>query len=612
MLAPILPTPLYQSLSHTNTSLPHLGPNLAHLPSHASHSHDAPFHATPLQRRFTTHVSIPDEVYDRIAPRRKLIIVCLLSFCSFLSPISSTTVLAAVPEVAETYATTGAIVNLTNALYMLFMGISPCFWGPLGQVYGRRLICIWTSLLFTLCSLGTALSPTLASFFVFRILTAFQGTSFLIVGASCIGDIYRPTERATAMGWFLSGTLIGPAFGPFLGGIIVTFTSWRVIFWVQTALAGIATVGAYFLLPETIHYLKSEELKGLPVREKGKVLWEMCNPWRVIKLFRYPNLLVASVASSSLVWNMYSLLTPIRYVLNPRFQLTSPIQSGLFYLAPGFGYIVGTFFGGRWADRVVKKWIVKRDGQRIAEDRLRSCIPFLGVVIPACMLLYGWSVDKEVGGVPLPVIAMFIQGVAQLFCFPSLNTYCLDVMQLASAEVIAGNYMVRYLFAALGTAVVLPATEVIGVGWFSTISAVFLAVAAGMLLATVKWGKAWRDGIDAKRRAAREARRAEEGVDLDAGEEDEHEREREHELENKLENKQEHGLEHDDDEGDSGEEKKDDVKEKAASVTRRPSMSKRHCFFDRFRHKRASDATVTNEPARTKPADQVKGSDNAV
>lgn len=43
-------------------------------------------------------------------------------------------------------------------------------------------------------SIGTALAPNLPSFFVFRILTAFQGTAFLIVGASCIGDIYRPVS----------------------------------------------------------------------------------------------------------------------------------------------------------------------------------------------------------------------------------------------------------------------------------------------------------------------------------------------------------------------------------------------------------------------------------
>jgi len=115
---------------------------------------------------------------------------------------------------------------------------------------------------------------------------------------------------------------------------------------------------------------------------------------------------------------MYSLLSPIRYVINPRFNLTTPIQSGLFYIAPGCGYFFGTFFGGRWADRTVKRWIKKRNGERVPEDRLRSCLPFLGGVIPGCILIYGWSIEKEVGGVPLPVIVMFLQGMAQLFCFP--------------------------------------------------------------------------------------------------------------------------------------------------------------------------------------------------
>jgi len=96
---------------------------------------------------------------------------------------------------------------------------------------------------------------------------------------------------------------------------------------------------------------------------------------------------------------------------------------------------LGTFFGGRWADYVVKKWIRKR-GERVPEDRLRSALFAMGVVIPASILIYGWSIEKKKGGIPLPVIVMFIQGVAQLFCFPSLNTYCLDVMQKKSGEVV--------------------------------------------------------------------------------------------------------------------------------------------------------------------------------
>lgn len=319
-------------------------PSLEHFRSHLSHVHDAPI------QQYSSYVEVPDEVYDRLKPSRKLVIVALLSFCSFLAPISSTTILSAIPEVAATYHSTGTIINLSNALYMLFMGLSPCFWGPLSQVYGRRSICLVTAVLFLGCSLGTALSPNLAAYFVFRILTAFEGTSFLTIGAACIGDIYRPSERATAMGWFLSGTLIGPAFGPFVGGIIVTFRSWRDVFYLQTALAGVAAVGAFFLLPETSHHMKADELVGMPLRQKAQILWRMLNPWRVVRLYKYPNLIMAALASSSLVWNMYSLLTPIRYVLNPRFNLNSPIQSGLFYLAPGCGYILGTFVGGRYAD----------------------------------------------------------------------------------------------------------------------------------------------------------------------------------------------------------------------------------------------------------------------
>jgi hypothetical protein len=79
-----------------------------------------------------------DDIYNRFSNRRKAIIVAVVSFCSFLAPISSTTVLSAVPEVAATYNTDGSIINVSNALYMLFMGLSPCFYGPYGNIYGRK------------------------------------------------------------------------------------------------------------------------------------------------------------------------------------------------------------------------------------------------------------------------------------------------------------------------------------------------------------------------------------------------------------------------------------------------------------------------------------------
>ncbi|KAI5367627.1 putative major facilitator superfamily, MFS transporter superfamily [Septoria linicola] len=442
---------------------------------HQTKSHVSTHDAHPIHDQ---HYEAGDEIYDKFSKWRKISIVAILSFSSFLAPISSTSILAASPEVVSTYNTTAAIFNVSNALYMLSMGLSPLVWGPLGQTYGRKWTLTWAAITITGFSAGSALAPNLASYFVFRMLTAFQGTAFLIIGGTAIGDIYRPIERVTAYSWFMSGTLIGPAFGPFIGGIIVTFVTWRDIFWLQTALAGLSAVLIILFLPETIHKKRSDQLKGLPKREQIKKLCVWISPARVMVLFKYPNLIIVAIASASLVWNMYSLLTPIRYVLNPRFNLSSPIQSGLFYIAPGCGYLTGTFFGGRWADAVVKRYMKKR-GTRVAEDRLHSCLPAMGLVIPACMIVYGWSIEKEFGGIPLPVIAMFLQGVAQL-----------------SSEVVAGNYMVRYLFGAAGSAAVLPIIDAIGVGWFSTISALFVAVGALGTWAVAVWGKDWRDRID--------------------------------------------------------------------------------------------------------------------
>ena len=292
-------------------------PDLVLSRSHVSH-HD--IHQVPTNA--SSFIEVNAAQYERFSSRRKLGITAILSLCGFLAPISSTTILSAIPEVAKTFNTTGTIINISNGLYLLMMGLSPCLWGPMSTLYGRRPICIISAALFFVFSIGTAVSPNLASYYVFRLLTAYQGTAFLIVGSSCLADIYTPTERGTALSAFLSGTLIGPAFGPFIGGIIVTYRSWRDIFWLQTGLGGLATVLVVFFLPETVPAKKIEELRELPRKERVQKILHWTSPFRVAKfLFEYPNLLVAGLASSSLVWNMCKFflcfLPPVSFLSSP-------------------------------------------------------------------------------------------------------------------------------------------------------------------------------------------------------------------------------------------------------------------------------------------------------
>ena len=92
-------------------------------------------------------------------------------------------------------------------------------------------------------------------------------------------------------------------------------------------------------------------------------------------------------------------------------------------------------------------------------------------------------------------------------------------MQKRSSEVVAGNYLLRYLFACAGTAVCLPAIEAIGVGWFSTISSVFLVASAGLTWMVTIYGRGWREAVErrherkAKRRIERVEKKEREGTE---------------------------------------------------------------------------------------------------
>lgn len=66
-----------------------------------------------------------------------------------------------------------------------------------------------------------------------------KADSKLAVGAGSVGDIFRPTERANAMGWFYSGVsdafhlvhaadaqaLMGPSLAPLIGGLFTEYTA---------------------------------------------------------------------------------------------------------------------------------------------------------------------------------------------------------------------------------------------------------------------------------------------------------------------------------------------------------------------------------------------------
>jgi hypothetical protein len=211
--------------------------------------------------------------------------------------------------------------------------------------------------------------------------------------------------------------------GPCICGVIVNYHHWRTTYWLQVAQAGFGLALSLIFIPG----IKSEvlQLSEKPAGEKITVREALgkFNCIRVFKLYGRPPVLLADLACGFLAITQYGLLASIRHTINPRFNLTTTLISGIFYISPGVGFIVGSLVGGRFSDHTVKRWIVRRNGVRLPKDRLNSGFVYLFIVLPISTLLYGWGLDKNFGGLALAVVMAFWIGVGLMGAWNGLNTY---------------------------------------------------------------------------------------------------------------------------------------------------------------------------------------------
>ncbi|KAF9633492.1 hypothetical protein BFW01_g4386 [Lasiodiplodia theobromae] len=396
---------------------------------------------------------------------RKCLIVFVTSWVTLAATFSSTSLFSAANEVASTFDVSTADINVANAGVLLAMGFSTFIWGPIGTIVGRKVsynMCIVMLFFFTI---GTALAPNFQTFVAMRVLSGLSGTYFHVSGQVILAEYFPPVQRGTATGFFLAGTVLGPPLGPLVAGIMVTYKSWRTILWLQAAMCGSGLILSLAGIP----YSATLDAPGYGTMTVAQML-RAFDPSNVLSLFAHPNILFTDVACGLLSWSQYSLLSAPRHIIVTRFGLTSPLVAGLFYLSPAAGFLTGTMIGGRFSDHTVRKWIRRRDGVRVPQDRLNAGMVSFFFVVPAASLIYGWCLQFEKGGLPLPIVLAFFTAAGLLAAFASLNTYCAEVMPRRRMNVIASKYCIQYSFSAAASGTSVPMIDAIGVGWTNTIS----------------------------------------------------------------------------------------------------------------------------------------------
>ena len=156
-------------------------------------------------------------------------------------------------------------VAITSYLVALCVFIPVSGW--IADRFGARRVFMLAIFVFALSSALVGLSQGLASLVAARVLQGVGGAMMVPVGRLLLLRRIRKEELVSAMTWLTMPALLGPVFGPPLGGLLADAVSWRAVFWINVPVGILGLILVWRFIPEV------EKEDAGPLDLRGLMLW---------------------------------------------------------------------------------------------------------------------------------------------------------------------------------------------------------------------------------------------------------------------------------------------------------------------------------------------------
>ncbi len=181
----------------------------------------------------------------------------------FMTIMDSTVVNVALPTLRREFATSTASVSAVVTSYLVAVAVVMPVSGWLGDRAGGKRVMLWALGLFTAASAACGLAASLAALVAFRAVQGAATGILLPAGMTMLYRTFSQAERIRATRLLMVPTLVAPALGPVLGGVIVDGLSWRWIFYINVPVGSAALAfGAAFLPQHREHAAGRFDLPG--------------------------------------------------------------------------------------------------------------------------------------------------------------------------------------------------------------------------------------------------------------------------------------------------------------------------------------------------------------
>lgn len=166
----------------------------------------------------------------------------LVAGCFFMEIFDGTIVATAAPRMARSFGVQAVDLNATITVYLLTLGVFIPVSGWVADRFGARTVFGGAIAVFTLASGLCALSTSLGELNAVRVLQGAGGAMMVPVGRLVVLRAVDKKDMISAIAYLTWPALAAPLIAPALGGLIVTYASWRWIFVINIPLGLIAIV----------------------------------------------------------------------------------------------------------------------------------------------------------------------------------------------------------------------------------------------------------------------------------------------------------------------------------------------------------------------------------
>ncbi len=174
----------------------------------------------------------------------------LVAIAVFMQMLDTTIVNTALPAMARSLGESPLRMQSVVVSYALTVAMLIPASGWLADRFGTRRVFFVAILLFSIGSLGCALSGNLTGIVCGRIVQGIGGAMLLPVGRLAVLRSVPREEFLRAMSFVTIPGLIGPLIGPTLGGWLVEVASWHWIFLINLPIGLVGCIAAWRVMPD--------------------------------------------------------------------------------------------------------------------------------------------------------------------------------------------------------------------------------------------------------------------------------------------------------------------------------------------------------------------------